>query len=108
MIDGNYQLILVLLFAYSEEDLNRLTKMLSSEMSKSLVGIRSAWAIQEDGFNSALPLMNNKIKKTHTFDRPTMGTVFPFVTSNIGHDSGVPIGINKQTGVPILFDNFHP
>ena len=73
------------LFAYSEEDLNRLTKMLSSEMSKSLVGIRSAWAIQEDGFNSALPLMNNKINKTHTFDRPSMGTVFPFVTSNIGH-----------------------
>lgn len=95
------------LFAYSEEDLNRLTKMLSSEMSKSLVGIRSAWAIQEDGFNSALPLMNNKINKTHTFDRPSMGTVFPFVTSNIGHDTGVPIGINKQTGVPILFDNFH-
>ena len=96
------------LFAYSEEDLNKLTKMLSLEMSKSLVGIRSAWAIQEDGFNSALPLMNNKIKKTHTFDRPSMGTVFPFVTSNIGHNTGVPIGINRQTGVPILFDNFHP
>ena len=96
------------LFAYSENDLDRLTKMLTAEMSKSLVGIRSAWAIQEDGFNAALPLMNNKIKKTHTFDRPSMGTVFPFVTSNIGHDTGVPIGINKQTGVPILFDNFHP
>ena len=96
------------LFAYSQKDLDRLTKMLSSEMSKSLVGIRSAWAIQEDGFNSALPLMNNKIKKIHTFDRPSMGTVFPFVTSNIGHNTGVPIGINKQTGVPILFDNFHP
>ena len=96
------------LFAYSESDLDRLTKMLSAEMSKSLVGIRSAWGIQEDGFNSALPLMDNKIKKIHTFDRPSMGTVFPFVTSNIGHDTGVPIGINKQTGVPILFDNFHP
>ena len=96
------------LFAYSQSDLDRLTKMLSSEMSKSLVGIRSAWGIQEDGFNAALPLMSNKIKKVHTFDRPSMGTVFPFVTSNIGHDTGVPIGINKQTGVPILFDNFHP
>ena len=95
------------LFAYSQTDLDRLTKMLSSEMSKSLVGIRSAWAIQEDGFQSALPLMNNKIKKIHTFDRGSMGTVFPFVTSNIGHDTGVPLGINRQTGVPILFDNFH-
>ena len=82
--------------------------MLTAEMSKSLVGIRSAWAIQENGFQSALPLMTDKIKKVHTFDRPSMGTVFPFITSNVGHDTGVPIGINKQTGVPILFDNFHP
>ena len=96
------------LFAYSLNDLDRLTKMLTAEMSKSLVGIRSAWAIQEDGFQSALPLMTDKIKEIHTFDRPSMGTVFPFITSNVGHDTGVPIGINKQTGVPILFDNFHP
>ncbi len=96
------------LFAYSLNDLDRLTKMLTAEMSKSLVGIRSAWAIQEDGFQSALPLMTDKIKKIHTFDRPSMGTVFPFITSNVGHDTGVPIGINRQTGVPILFDNFHP
>ena len=96
------------LFAYSLNDLDRLTKMLTAEMSKSLVGIRSAWAIQEDGFQSALPLRTDKIKKIHTFDRPSMGTVFPFITSNVGHDTGVPIGINKQTGVPILFDNFHP
>ena len=99
--------VVATLFAYSQSDLDRLTKMLSAEMSKSLVGIRSAWAIQEDGFKSTLPLMENKIKKVHTFDRLSMGTVFPFTTSNIGHDRGVPLGINKQTGVPILFDNFH-
>ncbi len=99
--------IISTLFAYSENDLERLTRMLTAEMSKSLVGIRSAWAIQEEGFKSALPLMENSIRKTHTFDRMSMGTVFPFTTSNVGHDTGVPIGINKQTGVPILFDNFH-
>ena len=95
------------LFAYSKEDLDKLSKMLTAEMAKSLVGIRSAWAIQEDGFKSALPLMDDRIKKTQIFDRPSMGTIFPFTTSNIGHDTGVPIGVNKQTGVPILFDNFH-
>ena len=88
-------------------DLDKLSKMLTAEMAKSLVGIRSAWAIQEDGFKSALPLMDDRIKKTQIFDRPSMGTIFPFTTSNIGHDTGVPIGVNKQTGVPILFDNFH-
>ena len=95
------------LFAYSLEDLERYTKLLATEMSKSLVGIKSAWGMQEEAFKSNLPLMEDKIKKTHTFDRRSMGTVFPFTTSEVGHSTGVPLGINKQTGVPILFDNFH-
>ncbi len=99
--------IISTLFAYSLEDLDKFTKMLSSEMSKSLVGIKSAWAMQEEAFKSNLPLADNKIKKTHTFDRRSMATVFPFTTSEVGHSTGIPIGFNKQTGVPILFDNFH-
>ena len=95
------------LFTYNLEDLERSTKMLASEMSKTLVGIKSAWGIQEEAFQTNLPLMNNKITKSHTFDRNSMGTVFPFTTSEIGHPSGVPLGFNKQTGTPILFDNFH-
>ena len=95
------------LFTYSLEDLDRLTKMLATEMSKSLVGVKSAWAIQEEAFKSNLPLMNDKIKKVHQFDSRSMGTVFPFTTSEVGHPTGIPLGFNKQTGTPILFDNFH-
>ncbi len=96
------------LFAYNLEDLDRDTKMLISEMSKTLVNIKTAWGMQEEAFQSNLPLLDDKIKKTHTFDRNSMGTVFPFTTSEVGHITGVPIGFNKQTGTPILFDNFHP
>lgn len=95
------------LFAYSLEDLNKLSKMLATEMSKTLVGIKTAWGIQEEAFQSNLPLMEDQVQKMHTFDRNSMGTVFPFTTSEIGHPSGVPLGFNKQTGTPILFDNFH-
>ncbi len=100
--------IVATLFAYNLEDLDRDTKMLTSEMSKTLVNIKTAWGIQEEAFQSNLPLLEDKVKKIHTFDRNSMGTVFPFTTSEVGHASGVPIGFNKQTGTPILFDNFHP
>ena len=99
--------VVATLFAYSLEDLDKYTKLLATEMSKSLVGIKSAWGIQEEAFKSNLPLMNDQVKKTHTFDRRSMGTVFPFTTSEVGHPTGIPLGFNKQTGVPILFDNFH-
>lgn len=99
--------IISTIFTYSLEELDRESKLLSSEMSKSLVGIKTAWGIQEDAFKSNLPFMDNRIKKTHSFDRNSMGTVFPFTTSEVGHPTGVPLGFNKQTGTPILFDNFH-
>lgn len=99
--------IVATLFTYNLEDLDRFSKMLATEMSKTLVGIKTAWGIQEEAFQSNLPLMDDQIQKLHTFDRNSMGTVFPFTTSEIGHPTGVPLGFNKQTGTPILFDNFH-
>ena len=99
--------IISTLFAYNLQDLDRYTKMLSTEMSKSLIGIKTAWAMQEDVFKMNLPLMREKVNKKHTFDRRSMATVFPFTTAEIGHSTGIPLGFNKQTGVPILFDNFH-
>ena len=99
--------IVATLFAYNLQSLDAYTKLLATEMSKTLVGIKSAWAMQEEAFKSNLPLMKDQMRRTHTFDRNSMATVFPFTTSEIGHLTGVPLGINKQTGVPILFDNFH-
>ena len=99
--------VVTTLFSYNLKDLDRLTSLLINELSKSMVSLKTTWALQEEAFKSNLPLMNDNINKTHTFDRDSMGTVFPFTTSEIGHDTGVPLGINKQTGSPILFDNFH-
>ncbi len=99
--------IICTLFAYSLEDLNKQTELLTSEMSKTLVGVKSAWAMQEEAFKSNLPMGENKLKIKHTFDRNSMATVFPFFSSEVGHENGIPLGFNKQTGLPILFDNFN-
>lgn len=100
--------IVCTLFAYGLEDLDKQTELLSTEMSKTMIGLKPAWAMQEEAFKSNLPFCENKIKKQHTFDRRSMSTVFPFFTSDIGHDKGIPLGFNRQTGLPILFDNFSP
>ena len=100
--------IISTLYSYNLQSLDAYTKLLATEMSKNLVGIKSAWGIQDEALQSNMPLMKNQIKTTHTFDRNSMATVFPFTTSEVGHLTGIPIGINKQTGVPVLFDNFHP
>ena len=100
--------VVATLFTYSLEELDKQTNMLISELSKNLVSMKTAWGMQEEAFQTNLPFLEDKVKKVHTFDRSSMGTVFPFTTSEVGHPTGVPLGFNKQTGTPILFDNFHP
>ncbi len=95
------------IFAYNMQDLDKYTKLLATEMSKTQVGLKNTWALQEEAFKTNVPLANNYINKKHSFDRHSMSTVFPFTSSEVGHATGVPIAYNKQTGTPILFDNFH-
>ena len=96
------------LFAYDLDELDKMSELLTMEMSKGLINLKSAWAVQEEAFKSNLPFNNNYIdSKKHTFDRSSMATVFPFVSSEVGHPTGVPIGFDKQTGLPILYNNFH-
>ena len=99
--------VICTIFAYSLEELDKMTELLSAEMSKTLIGIKPAWAMQDEAFRSNMPFGENKLSKKHSFDRNSMSTVFPFFTSEIGHENGIPIGFNVQTGLPVLFDNFN-
>lgn len=100
--------IICTLFAYNLMELDKQTELLASEMSKTSIGVKPAWAMQEDAFKSNLPFVDNKININHTFDRSSMATVFPFFNSEVGHENGIPLGFDRQTGLPILFDNFSP
>ena len=93
-------------FAYSMDELEKYTELLTSEMSKNLIDMKPAWALQDSAFRSNMPFCENRLNKSHTFDRRSMSTVFPFFSSEVGHENGIPLGFNKQTGLPILYDNF--
>ena len=98
--------IITTLFSYSKEDLDTSTEKLSSVMGKTLLTLKPAWALQDEAFISNMPYNDNKINTYHTFDRNSMGTVFPFFNSMVGHNTGIPLGFNLQTGLPIIYDNF--
>jgi len=98
--------IIATIFAYSMDELEKYTELLTSEMSKNLIDVKPAWALQDSAFRSNMPFCENRLNKSHTFDRRSMSTVFPFFSSEVGHENGIPLGFNKQTGLPILYDNF--
>ena len=98
--------IICTLFTYNKVELDKMSEILAMEASKNQLGLKTAWALQEESFKSNLPLNNNKITRKHTFDRGSMATVFPFINADAGMDTGIPIGINRQTNLPLIFDNF--
>ena len=100
--------IITTLFAYSMEELDKSTERMTAEAGRTLLSLRSAWAIQDEAFISNMPFNKNRVEIEHNFDRNSMGTVFPFFTEEVGHNTGIPLGFNKQTGLPILYDNFSP
>ena len=53
--------IVCTLFAYSKAELDKMSEILSMEASKTQLGLKTAWALQEEGFKSNLPLNNNYI-----------------------------------------------
>lgn len=98
--------IVATIFAFSLEELDKLTESFASEMGRTLLVAKPAWAIQDDAFRTNMPFNDSKINISHTFDRNSMATVFPFFRSEVGHKGGIHLGFNKQTGVPIFYDNF--
>ncbi len=98
--------IITTIFSDDLEKLDTLTELFKSEMSKTLLVTKSAWAMQDEAFQSNMPFNENRIGIYHNFDRGSMGTVFPFFNSEVGHKSGIPLGFNEKTMAPIFYDNF--
>ena len=100
--------ILSSVFGNSPEGLNALSDILGIEMAKNLVNIKSAWSQQEDVIKSNIPHNHNIFQRNNTFDTFGLATAFPFISTDISHPTGIPIGINKKTNFPIIVDTFHP
>ena len=51
--------IICTLFAYNKVELDKLSELLAMEASKNQLGLKTAWALQEEGFMSNLPLIED-------------------------------------------------
>lgn len=60
--------------SYDLNELDRMSELLAMEVSKNLLVLKTAWAIQEDCFKSNLPLNIDLVKKRHTFDKRSVAT----------------------------------
>lgn len=98
--------VLATMYDSDQRDLNNNADRLREMLGQADMGIRNGAYFQEEIFFSNKPMGEDRFNIKHTFDKRSLGCVFPFTSNNISHPNGVMLGINMDNARPIFYDNF--
>jgi type IV secretory pathway VirB4 component len=94
------------IYAEKLEELDVLSKQISSSLGGLLIYTKEALVQMEQGFNSTIPIGNNQLDIIRNLDTGSLSTTFPFTTAELTSDTGILYGINRHNDSLIIFDRF--
>ena len=94
------------LYADTAEGLNKLENNINSLLESRLVYVKPALFQQQDGFNSTLPIGEDKLLIHSPLNSGPLSSFFPFTSADLTSDSGIMYGINRHNNTLIIFDRF--
>jgi type IV secretory pathway VirB4 component len=94
-------------YANSAEELRTVTDQLESTLGGLLIYTKEALFQMEQGFNTTLPLMDDKLQVLRNLDTGSLSSSFPFNSSELTQDEGILYGINRHNNSLIIFDRFN-
>jgi len=86
--------------------LGQAEQKLRATASGSLVGLRPARFQMLDGLRSALPLGNDRLRRHAALPSQAVASLFPFAGSGILQPHGVLLGVDSDSGAPVVVDRF--
>ena len=92
--------------AKSLEELEKISKNISSTLAAGSITAVPALLQQEQGFISTQPLGMDQIQTTRNMDTTALARTFPFVTSELTMDKGILYGLNLHNNSLVIFDRF--
>lgn len=96
----------VTLYEESKDALDETTKAVEDLLGQRLVYSKRATYQMEQGFNSTIPMGNDKLDVLTSMNTSPLSTTFPFVSSELTSDDGILYGINRHNNSLVLFDRF--
>ncbi|KKP57531.1 MAG: Type IV secretory pathway VirB4 component-like protein, partial [Candidatus Gottesmanbacteria bacterium GW2011_GWA1_34_13] len=88
------------------EELNHTAKQVESTLSSLMIITKPSSLQMEEGFKSTLPMGTDKLLITRNMDTTSLGTTFPFTTSELTANEGILYGINEHNDSLVIFDRF--
>lgn len=88
------------------EELNQITRQVTSTLGSLLIVGKHATLDQEAGFLSSAPFGMDRLSITRNMDTTSLATTFPLTSAELSSDRGVLYGINSENESFIIFDRF--
>ena len=98
--------IYISIYADNEKELKHLDSELRSILESKLIYVRPAMFQQEEGFQSVIPLGEDKLQVHRKLNSAPLSSIFPFVSFDLTSDRGILYGINRHNSSLVLFDRF--
>ena len=88
------------------DELNQVSKQVESTLAALLIITKKATLQMEEGFKSTLPQGQDRLIITRNMDTTSLGTTFPFTTSELTANEGILYGINEHNDSLVIFYPF--
>lgn len=96
----------VTITAKTVNDLDQISKQVSSTLGSLLITTTPASLQQADGFKTTLPTCIDHLLVTRNMDTTSLATTFPFTSSELTSNEGILYGLNEHNGSLVIFDRF--
>ncbi len=94
------------IYADTLEALHKIEGKITSLLESRLVYAKPALFQQIEGFESTLPLGQDKLGIYNPLNSGPLSSIFPFTSADLTSNSGIMYGINRHNNTLIIFDRF--
>jgi len=88
------------------DELNQVTKQVSSMLGSLMIIAKSASLQMEEAFKATIPTCVDRLMITRNMDTTSLATTFPFTSSELTANEGILYGINEHNESLVIFDRF--
>jgi conjugal transfer ATP-binding protein TraC len=98
--------VYVTLSAPTLGELDKVTKLLETELGSRLFYTKIARFQQIEGLQSVLPRGDNELDQKRNLDSSSAALTFPLISSELVQESGILYGVNKSNNSLVILDRF--
>ncbi len=94
------------IFSDTLDELSKLESKITTLLEAKLVYIKPALFNQLEGYQTILPLSEDRLKVVTPMNSAPLSSFFPFVSEDLTSDQGIMYGVNRHNNNLVIFDRF--